>query len=290
MTKRFKLSIFFTLNILLFLGFTSCLDSLDLMTQNVKTGGLIEATYALQYKPASTESVDVDILIYKGPKVKSVKVYKRFTHFIDDGGSISVSESEDVLHKTVAVVDDNSVDTTIVTETFSWLNLAGGIPQLPDGYIVPEEPTIASIGDYFTLSYVSVLEDGREVSCLPQTFIVVANFFAGYYQSYVMYSHPTLGDRDFYMEKELFTISSSECTTLFAIFEDAQMDIKINADNSITFTVLNFTYIVNEGDPNDGSKQSHYNPVDKTINLYYHYDAPGGYRVFWETLTPIVGK
>lgn len=290
MIRKFKLKAFFFFNLLLLIGITSCLESVDLMTEDVKTGGLIDATYALQYKPASTESVDVDILIYKGPKVKSVKIYKKFTHFIDDGGSISVSESEDVLLKTVTVVDDNSVDTAIVTETFSWLNLATGIPQLPDGYNVPEEPTSASIGDYFTLSYVSVLEDGREVSCLPQTFIVVANFFAGYYQSYVMYSHPTLGDRDFYLEKELFTISSSECTTLFAIFEDAQMNIKINADNSISFTVLNFTYIVNEGDPNDGSKQSHYNPLDKTINLYYHYDAPGGYRVFSETLTPIVGK
>ncbi|HPN23305.1 MAG TPA: hypothetical protein PK758_15510, partial [Tenuifilaceae bacterium] len=235
MIKIFKFSIIFTLNIVFVLGLTSCLESVDLMTENVKTGGLIDATYALQYKPASTESVDVDILIYKGPKVKSVKIYKKFSHFIDDGGSISVSESADVLLRTVTVVDDNSVDTAIVTETFSWLNLATGIPQLPDGYNVPEDPTSASIGDYFTLSYVSVLEDGREVSCLPQTFIVVANFFAGYYQSYVMYSHPTLGDRDFYLEKELFTISSSECTTLFAIFEDAQMNIKINADNSITF-------------------------------------------------------
>lgn len=290
MTKRFKLSILFTLNIFLILGFTSCLDSVDLMTQNVKTGGLIDASYALQYKPASTESVDVDILIFKGPKVKSVKIYKKFTHFTDDGTEVSLSESEEVLLKTASIVDDNSIDTVIVTETFTWLNLANGIPQLPDGYNVPEDPTSASIGDYFTLSYVSVLEDGREVSCLPQTFIVVANFFAGYYQSYVIYSHPTLGDRDFYLEKELFTKSSSECTTMFAVFEDAQMDIEIKVDNTITFTVSNFSYIVNEGDPNDPSKQSHYNPVDKTINLYYHYNAPGGYRIFSETLTPIVGK
>lgn len=290
MTKRFQLSIIFTLNILFLLGLTSCLDSVDLMTQNVKTGGLIDASYALQYKPASTESVDVDILIYKGPRVKLVKIYKKFTHFIDDGGSVSLSESEEVLLKTVTIVDDNSIDSVIVTETFTWLNLVSGIPQLPDGYNLPNEATSAIIGDYFTLNYVSVLEDGREVSCLPQTFIVVANFFAGYYQSYVMYSHPTLGDRDFYIQKELFTISSSECTTLFAIFEDAQMDIKVNADNSIAFTVSNFSYIVNEGDPNDPSKQSHYNSVDKTIYLYYHYNAPGGYRIFWETLTPIVGK
>jgi len=267
------------------------------MTENVKTGGLIDATYALQYKPASTESVDVDILIYKGPKVKSVKVFKRFTHFIDDGGSVSVSESEDVLHKTVAVVDDNSIDTTIVTETFPWLNLAAGIPQLPDGYNVPEDPTSASIGDYFTLSYVSVLEDGSEVVCLPKTYIVVANFFAGNYNSHVVYFHPTLGgvyplepfrEEDF--AKELFTLSNFECSTVFALFEDSQIDININGDNSISFSVQNFTYIVNEGDPYDVSKVSHYDPVDNVLYLYYHYDAPGGYRIFWETLTPIVGK
>lgn len=290
MKKGLYLTAFFSLYFILLLGFTSCLESVDLMTENVKTGGLIDATYALQYKPASTESVGVDILIYKGPKVKSVKVYKKFTHFIDDGGSVSLSESEDVLHKTVAVLDDNFVDTVLVTESLTWLALVEGMPTLPDRYNVPEDPTSAIIGDYFTLSYVSVLEDGREVSCLPKTYIVVANFFAGYYNSHVLYFHPTLGDREYYLEKELFTISNSECSTLFSIFEDAQMNIKINADNSIAFTVLNFNYIVNEGDPNDPLKQSHYNPVDKTINLYYHYDAPGGYRIFWETLTPIVGK
>ncbi|MBC7126553.1 MAG: hypothetical protein H5T24_13035, partial [Bacteroidales bacterium] len=61
-------------------------------------------------------------------------------------------------------------------------------------------------------------------------------------------------------------------------------------DNSITFNVFGFDYIVEEGDPNNSLVYSHYDPVTEIIYLNYHYLAPGGYRVFYEVLEPITKK
>lgn len=287
---------FFSLGLLSFISvfsLNSCLDSDDLMTEKAKTGGLIDVTSALQYKPASTQSVDVEILIYRGPIVKSVSIYKKFTHFIENAGSISITESEEVLLKSISIDESNLKDTLLVTDSFTWTDLAQGIPQLPGGYDIPTDPVNAKVGDYFTLSYVSVLADGREVTVIPQTHIVVANFFAGYYVSDFKYFHPTLGGTyptepyyaDYFL-KELFTITSSDCSTYFALWTDATMDIIVNTDNSVSFTVTNFSYIVNEGDPYDLTNHSHYDPLTKTLYLYYYYQASGGYRVFWEVLSP----
>jgi len=285
----------FTALLSLFFAFAlnSCLESEDLLTENAKTGGLIDATSALQYKPTSTESVEVEILIYKGPTVKSINIYKKYTHYIQSSDNVSISESDEVLLKTITVQDDSSLDTLLINDSFTWDNLYQGIPELPDGYSIPSNPVNAQVGDYYTLRYVSVLCDGREVVNIPQTYIVVANFFAGYYMSHLTYFHPTLGGTyptepyyDDYLLKELFTLSNDYCTTYFALWTDAAMDIQINADNSISFGISNFNYIVNEGDPYDLTKVSHYDPATHTIYLYYNYAASGGYRVFWETLTP----
>lgn len=277
------------------LSLNSCTEPDDLMTEDVKTGGLVDATSALQFKPGSTQAVDIQILIYKGPVVESIKVYKKFTHFISDGGSISLTESEDILLKNISVSDNNLTDTLLIEDSFTWTELSQGIPQLSGGYNVPDDPTNAQVGDYYTLTYVSVLSDGREVGNLPQTQIVVANFFAGYYVSYLKYFHPTLGGTypnnpyfEDYFLKELFTVSSSDCTTFFALWSDATMDIVVNPDNTVSFSVENFNYIVNPGDPYDLTKNCHYDPISKTIYLYYYYEASGGYRVFWEELSPYV--
>lgn len=280
-----------------FFGLNSCLESDDLMTDNAKTGGLIEVTPSLQYKPGSTESVEVEILLYRGPRVKTVKVYKQFFHYYDNAGSVDLLESEEVLLGAISIDEDNSKDTLLVGKSYSWADLVQGIPQLPNGYDIPSDPVGADVGDFFTLRYVSELSDGGEVTCLPQTYIVVANFFAGYYQSHFVYFHPTLGGSyptepyyDDILLKELFTFSNLGCSMYFGLWEDAEMDIIVNGDNSISFTVSNFNYIVNEGDPYDATKVSHYDPITRTIYLYYYYDASGGYRVFWETLTPYSGK
>lgn len=284
-TRLFVLSIIIALS--------SCIESEDLMTASVKTGGLVDATTALQYKPGSTQSVDVEVFIFKGPTVNAINIYKRFTHITNSSGNVAVSESDEVLLKSIPLSDDNSIDSILVVDSFTWAELSQGIPQLPDGYNVPQVAATAKVGDYFTLSYCAALADGREVRNNPTTSIVVANFFAGYYTSNLKYFHPTLGGTypdDPYFEdnflKELFTVSNADCSTFFALWDDAIMDIKVEADNTVTFNVKNFSYIVKEGDPYDLTNRSHYDPITKTIYLYYYYESAGGYRVFWETLSP----
>jgi len=295
MNKLFRFYFIGFFTIISILSLNSCIEPDDLMTENVKTGGLVDATSALQFKPSSTQSVDIQIIIYKGPRVESIKVYKKFTHFISEAGSVSVAESKQILLKTISVGDSNLTDTLLLEDSFTWTELSLGIPQLPGGYNVPTDPTNAQVGDYYTLTYVSVLSDGREVTNMAQTQIVVANFFAGYYVSYLRYFHPTLGGTypnnpyyEDYFLKELFTVSSSDCATFFALWSDATMDIFVNTDNTVSFSVENFNYIVNEGDPYDLTKKSYYDPISKTIYLYYYYEASGGYRVFWEELSPYV--
>jgi len=68
------------------------------------------------------------------------------------------------------------------------------------------------------------------------------------------------------------------------------MNITVNPDNSISFEVFGFDYIVEEGDPYNSLLYSHYDPLSEKIYLYYHYDAPGGFRIFWEILEPFTKK
>jgi hypothetical protein len=120
----------------------------------------------------------------------------------------------------------------------------------------------------------------------------VANSYAGYYLSSITYIHPNLGTREFQLLKELITESGNTCSTSFAVWGSygETMYITINPDNSITFNVLGFDYIVEEGDPNNPLVYSHYDPVTEIIYLNYHYLAPGGYRVVYEVLEPLTKK
>jgi hypothetical protein len=264
--------------------FSSCLKDDDLMTADAKTGGLVESVPLVQLVPKKSNSVDVELKVYLGPAIQEVKVYKQFYHIATD----EVSNFE--LLGSFIVSGQNLADTLLLSKTFTWEQLKQGLTL--DSYTLPDDPLSADIGDYFMLKYISVLDDGREVTSNSQTEVLVANSYAGYYLSSITYIHPNLGTREFQLVKELITESGNTCSASFALWGSygETMYITINPDNSISFNVFGFDYIVEEGDPNNPSVYSHYDPVTDIIYLYYHYLAPGGYRVFYEVLEPMTTK
>lgn len=264
--------------------FSSCLKDDDLMTADAKTGGLVESASLVQLVPKKSNSVDVELKVYLGPAIQEVKVYKQFYH-------IATDEASNVeLLGSFSVSGQNLNDTLFLNQTFTWEQLKQGLTL--DSYTLPDDPLNADIGDYFMLKYVSVMDDGREVTSNSQTEVLVANSFSGYYLSSITYIHPNFPTREYQLIKELITESGNTCSTNFAVWGSygETIYLTINPDNSITFNVFGFDYIVEEGDPNNPLVYSHYDPVTDFIYLNYHYLAPGGYRVFYEVLEPITKK
>lgn len=286
--KRFILGTWFMAGFALLMS--SCLMNDDLMTADAKTGGLVETSELVQFLPKSNQGIDIDLKVYQGPAVQTVKVYKQFVH------NATNQVSDYILLGNISINGGNQSDTLLITQSFTWSQLIQGISI--DGYTLPEDPLNADIGDYFMLKYVSVLDDGREVTSNSQTEVLVANSYAGYYLADITFFHPNFGSypdqpyRHVPVIKELITTDGSSCYTNFALWGSygETLYLTVNPDNSITFEVFGFDYIVQEGDPNNPSHYSHYDPISGKIYLYYHYAAPGGNRIFWEELEPISKK
>ncbi len=270
---------------------TSCLENDDLMTADAKVGGLLNPSGFVQYLPESSQGVDVDILIYQGPAVKAIKVYKQFVHLATG------KTSDYILLDNINVDGQNTADTLELSKTYEWGTLIQGITY--DDYTLPDDPKNADIGDYFLLKYVSVLDDDREVTSNATTQVLVANSYAGYYMSYITFFHPLFGsypDQPYYEDypvlKQLVTLDGSTCYTDFGLWgsQGETIYLTFNPDNSISLEVEAFDYIVQEGDPNNSLLYSHYDPITSNIYLYYNYSGPGGERIIWEVLEPINNK
>ena len=255
--------------------FVSCeQDYDDFMTSDVETGGLISPQRSFPYKLGGTTTFDVSLNIPKGPGIQSIEVYKTYT-----GQST-------VLDRTVDVGLANATEAVTKNLTYDYASLISGLDM-------PADETELSIGDSWTLSYVSVMEDGRKVENSSKTAVGVANFFAGTYEVDMKYFHPTAGgsypDEPYsaYTEEiDMTAISASECQVWFGVWSDTKITIKINPDNSISLTFIDRDDAV-QGDPNDPSKISHYNPETGDIEIYYFYPGAGGNRIFWAVYTPV---
>lgn len=264
---------FFSLAFVMLL-FTSC-DTTpdDFMTGDVKTGGLVTPLKSFPYKVGQTTTFDVDVTINKGPGVKSIEVYKTYTG------------KTQVLDRTIDVASANATEDVQLKVAYNYASLATGL-SLP-----PDEGSL-TIGDSWTLSYVSIMEDDRKVLNSSVTSIGVANFFAGPYELNMQYFHPTAGGSypteayggERISEIDMPAVSASECTVWFGVWEDDLITVKINPDNSID---ISFDRSGTPGDPEDPTKINHYDPVTGKIYLYYSYPGAGGNRIFWAVYTPI---
>jgi len=121
------------------------------------------------------------------------------------------------------------------------------------------------------------------------------NPYAGDYIAHIIYRHPAVGTYPDNINveednaKTLAAVTGRKCETGFAVWFDTDLCwITVNVDNSIRFDVGDtWPYDVKLGDPFDATKISHFDPATGIIYLYYHYEGDGGYRIFWETFTPV---
>lgn len=281
--KAYKL---FVLLGLVVLSLTSCLKSDDLITGDAKAGGAIVAQGVIPFKGSA---LNIDITIVAGTPVSSVKVNKYYVHNADTSTS-----SSSILHETIEVGGANVSEDVEKSITADWSDLVANMAPLSKGYVIPADHLDAEIGDYFVLEFVSVMDDGREVVG-ASTIISVANFFAGDYVAHLFYRHPSYGTYpdNIYVEedndKTLLATSGTTCVTTFATWGPAEkMYITIDpVTYAISIAVENWDYDVVLGDPNNASLITNYNPATGVITLYYAYMGSGGYRIFWETFTPV---
>lgn len=277
--------IFFSVLGLLFAVFTliSCDEKYtDLMTSDVKTGGLIYPTEAVPYKLGSTPSFTITIDIPKGPGVESIEIYRKYTEYDSDGSVKTVKGP--VLHSTVNVGSANVSEDSSVDVNMTYSNLIAGLSM-------PTDESVLTIGDGWTLNYTAVMEDGRKVESATPTTIAVANFFAGSYEKTIKYFHPTAGGSypttpySAYEENvNLVALNASECTDFFGVWEDNIVTIHINPDNTVTLAFDRPDAV--SGDPNNPANVNSYDPATGVIKIYYFYPGSGGNRIFWAVYTP----
>ena len=270
-----KKIIFSAISILLLMFVIQSCDNTydDLMTGNVKTGGLVMPTKTFPYKLGGTTTFDIKVDIPQGPGIQSLEVYKTYTG------------KDKVLDQTISIASQNASEPMSVTLTYDYSKLINGLSM-------PTDESVLSIGDAWTLSYTSVMEDGRKVDNASKTTIGVANFFAGPYVDHVIYRHPSFGEypNNIYVDadynKDLVAINANTCETYMSTWTDTPMRITINADNSLSVVWVDPPADTSLGDPNDPTKISHYDRETGVIYLYYSYSGSGGYRIFWEVFTP----
>lgn len=255
------------------LFFTSCENTADdFMTSNVKTGGLVSALKTFPYKVGATKTFEVPISIPKGPGIKSIEVYKTYTG------------KSKVLDQTIDVASANASGNVTKTISYTYATLSKGLEM-------PSDETTLTIGDKWTLTYVSIMEDGRKVDSSSKTSISIANFFAGTYSVEMKYFHPTAGGSypttpysSYTKDIDMSALSAAECQVWFGVWEDNKITIRINSDNRVALAFERTDATM--GDPNNSAKISKYDPSTGKIELYYSYPGSGGYRIFWAVYTP----
>lgn len=248
--------------------FSACDDTFDdLMTGNVKTGGMLYPTTGVPYKLGATPSFDITLNIPKGPAIESIEIYKKYTG------------KAEVLDQTISIGGANATAVVTKTVTLTYAQLIAGLTGMP-----ADESTLV-IGDAWTLRYESVMaDDGRNVRVATPTIVTVANQYAGYYQCVGIFYHPTAGERPINEEKYMTPIDASSC---WANAGDLGGDpyfvkITVNADNSVTCSTYE-DYIEMS---NVAGEASTWDPVTGVFTLNYQYIGSTGARVMREVWTP----
>jgi len=272
-----KRTIFSALSLMLgVLMFVSCdMTYDDLMTADVKTGGMVVPTGAIPYKLGSTPQVDITIDIPKGPGIEAIEVYRTYTG------------KAKVLDQTITVGSANTAGDVAKNISYTYSQLTAGLGM-------PADEGTLTIGDAWTISYVSVMaDDGRKVDNASTTTVAVANFFAGPYEKDMKYFHPTAGGSypttpySAYTENvDLIAKNAYECDDWFGVWEDNKLTIHIDpaANYAVTLTFERGDAVA--GDPNNPANVPSYDPVTGVIKLYYYYPGSGGNRIFWAVYTP----
>jgi hypothetical protein len=257
--------------------FTACNKSEDLVTEDAKTGGLVVPTSSVPYKLGATPSVDLQVTIPMGPGIASIEVYNKYTS--NETGKVS----NEVMITTIDVSSGNVSEEIVKSFSVTYNDLKKDL--VIDGAGLPSDETLLPIGDFWTLSYISVMTDGRKVVNNATTGIAVANIYAGFYQCVGVFHHPTAGDRPINEEKFLTPISAYACRIPAGDLGGSGYFVTITVDpntNDVSFSAGEPVEMLPQTD-----KRSYYDPSNGHFYLYYFYVGGTGNRVIDEEYIPL---
>ncbi|CAN1539270.1 hypothetical protein MCEGE10_01691 [Flavobacteriaceae bacterium] len=171
----------YSLVALLFAGFTfvSCDDSTDVLTGDAALGGeLMVKKDLIGYVVGNglTTNYDNEISIFQGTeKVVSIDVYKTFTTKDINGDAVV---SNKILLKTIPA--PAAAQHEVISFGVNYNDLASGLSV--GGTPLPVNDGGLLIGDYWTLTYVSHLNNGQTHATTSATKIAVGTRFSGKYR------------------------------------------------------------------------------------------------------------
>lgn len=269
--------------------FVSCDETYtDLMTADVKTGGIVEPSSSIAYKLGMTPSFDIVLTVPQGPAIESIKIDKYYVRMSDTTYSNVVSTS----------IDINGENATGDVEKLlpqTWDSMKEGL-SLPTDPQIPVNEYIANIadfiGDYWEFRYTTTLSDGRVLENTRTTKVAIANFFAGSYDLLLKYFHPTAGGSyptdpyggDRKSKIDMVPVGALDCQVYLGVWTDNKITIHIAPDYTVTLTSDKAGF--SQGDPYNPANVCSYNPETGVIKLFYSYAGSGGPRVFWAVYTP----
>ena len=272
-----KIKVFVLIFALFGFLFNACNKSEDLVTDGVKTGGLVSPTGSVPYKLGATPTVPISVEIPMGPGVTSIKVMNQFISLFD------TAVSNVVLMKTVDVANGNTAEAIVKDFSIAYTDLIMDI--VLKGGPLPTDETLLPIGDYWKLTYIAVMADGREVLNNATTNIAVANIYAGAYQCVGVFHHPTAGDRPINEEKFLTPLSAYSCSIPAGDLGASGYSVTITVDpvtNDVTFSNGAPVEIIGSSD-----QRSYFDPANGHFYLHYFYVGATGNRVMDEEYTPL---
>ncbi len=272
-----KIKVFLLVFTVLGLLFSACNKSEDLVTADAKKGGLVVPTSSIPYKLGATPVVDITVEIPMGPGIVSIEVYNMYTQ------AATGIQSNQVLMQTIDVSMANTTETVTKTLSINYNDLKKDL--VVDGAGLPSDETLLPIGDYWQLSYVSIMEDGRKVVNNATTDIAVANIYAGLYLCTGVFTHPTAGERPINEEKFLTPIDAYTCNIPAGDLGGSGYFVNITVDpatNDVTFSAGVPTDMI----PQEG-KRSYYEPETGKFYLHYFYVGGTGNRLIDEEYTPL---
>lgn len=267
------LLVFTTLGLL----FTACNKSEDLVTDDALTGGLVVPTSSIPYKLGATPTVNVDIAVPQGPGIQTLEIYNTYH------SNVTGNASGTVLMSTIDVASGNVGEEIVKQLSITYADLKKDI--VIDGGGLPDDETQLPIGDYWELTYKSIMADGRGVWNNATTGIAVANIYAGFYQCVGVFHHPTAGDRPINEEKFLTPLSAYSCSIPAGDLGSAGYSVTITVDpetNDVSFSAGAPVEMLPQAD-----KRSYYDPDNGHFYLYYYYVGGTGNRVIDEEYTPL---
>jgi len=272
-----KLSVFILAAQVMFLN--SCVESDDLITADVKTGGLVIPSTNLLLKAGAGQSFDVVVEIPIGPGIETLELTKIF----NQGDTLFSNIAE---MATVDVSSANIDDTAFIAYSLDYADLREGLTI--DGNPMPEDELDLGIGDRWTITYTSVMTDGRKVLNNGTTVVAVSNKYAGFYMVEGTFNHPTAGPRPISEEKFLSPVSTNKCwTTVGDLGGGYEMYITVDlASNECTITP-GANYALANPVANVPGLDNFYDPATGTFTLNYQYAGSGGNRVIDEVYTPL---